>query len=102
MHISKRGSEHALAYEDVALAVQCSRLAGRGRHVDTHHLGSAMTTNIHNKALQVDYWIDRMAAIGEEITEVDVRAYIERRWPDLSAEIKALIVRDVLGPADSD
>lgn len=55
-----------------------------------------MTTNIHNKAHQLCAWIDRVKAVDGEVGEIDVRAQVQKRWPDLLPEIQEQIVQAFL------
>jgi hypothetical protein len=55
-----------------------------------------MVTPICNKAMEVEYWIDRMAAVDADVNENDIREFVRRRWPDLGDDVHEMIVREVL------
>lgn len=61
-----------------------------------------MVTNIANKASEVRYAIDKWAVDGEEVTEIDVRKFVLRRWPDLALDVQERIVRAVVDHTDTE
>lgn len=55
-----------------------------------------MTTPIKNKAAEVRAWIDRVHADDGEVGDIDVKAYIKKRWPNLIEGIQQAIFAEVI------
>jgi len=55
-----------------------------------------MVTPIKNKAYEVREWIKRVHADDGEVGEIDVRAYVRKRWPDLDSTLQSSIVYEVM------
>lgn len=55
-----------------------------------------MVTPVKNKAMEVRAWIKRVQADDGEVGEIDIRAYIRKRWPDLDSVIQSSIAYEVM------
>ena len=55
-----------------------------------------MVTPIRNKASEVRAWIDRVHANGGQVGDIDVKAYIRKRWPMLEQSIADAIFAEVI------
>lgn len=55
-----------------------------------------MATPIKNKAMEVRAWIDRVHADDGEVGDIDVKAYIRKRWPLLETRLADAIFAEVI------